>query len=133
MSIQLRGLDPTVRAYAQWCLDVAAYYKIPVTITSALRTWEEQTRLRARYESCLARGEQVHAGNPNAACRFPANEPGDSAHNWGLAWDSWVPEEYREAWTYIRRYAGFTVPAHDWVHAEMPAWRNYTPAGTRRS
>lgn len=132
MSIQLRGLDTTVRSYAQWCLDVAAAYGIPVTVTSGLRSMAEQLRLRNQYETCLARGEKVAASNTNPACRFPANEPGDSAHNYGWAWDSWVPPEYREAWVYIRRYAGFTVPDHDWVHAEVPNWRQYAPQVVRR-
>ena len=123
MSLALRGLDPAIRPAAQWCLDVAAYYKIPVTVTSGLRTWADQSALRARYEDCLARGEEVDPGNANPACRFPANQPGDSAHNFGLAWDSWVPEPHREAWRFIREYIGFRVPPHDWVHAEYPDWR----------
>lgn len=127
MAISLRGLDPHVREAAQWCLDVATYYKVPVTVTSASRSWAEQTALRARYESCLSRGERVYAGNPDPSCRFPANEPGDSAHNYGLAWDSWVPEGYREWWTYVRQLAGFRVPDNDWVHAEYPNWRAYLP------
>lgn len=132
MSIQLRGLDPAVRAYAQWCLDVAALYKVPVTVTSGLRSWAEQTALRARYEACLARGEPVEPSNPNSACRYPANQPGDSAHNFGWAWDSWVEEPYRAWWTAVRQYAGFRVPSHDWIHAEVPDWRALAPTVTRR-
>jgi len=123
VSIALRGLDPAIRPAAQWCLDVAAHFKVPVTVTSGTRAWAEQQQLRDRYEACLARGEQVYAGNPNPACRFPANKPGDSAHNFGLAWDSWVPEPYRSWWVQVRAYAGFRVPANDWVHAEYPDWR----------
>jgi hypothetical protein len=127
MAISLRGLHPAVRDAATWCLDVASYYKVPVTVTSAVRPWAEQEALRRRYESCLARGERVYPDNPDSACRFPANEPGDSAHNFGLAWDSWVPPEYREWWTAVREYAGFRVPSNDWVHAEYPDWRQYRP------
>lgn len=132
MSISLRGLDPGVRPFAQWCLDVAALYKVPVTVTSGLRGWAEQTQLRNRYEACLERGEKVYPANPNPACRFPANRPGDSAHNFGWAWDSWVAEPYREWWTAVRKYAGFAVPAHDWVHAEVPEWRRFAPPPSRR-
>ena len=127
MAISLRGLDPAIREAAEWCLAVASYYKVPVTVTSASRAWAEQEQLRARYEGCLARGEQVYPGNPDPACRFPANRPGDSAHNYGMAWDSWVPEAYRSWWTYVRELAGFRVPGNDWVHAEYPDWRNYLP------
>lgn len=127
VSIKLRGLDANVRERAQWCLDWAAHYGIPVTVTSGLRSWADQVKLRGRYEDCLQRGESVHPGNPNPACRFPANRPGDSAHNFGWAWDSWVPEQYREWWIELRKIAGFHVPANDWVHAEIPEWRQYGP------
>lgn len=109
--LKLSGLHPAVKDAAEWCLDVAEYYGIPVTITSGFRGWEEQQRLRDRYEA--------------GQSKFPANEPGDSAHNYGLAWDSWVPEEWRPAWDYIRRYIGFEVLQHDWIHAQVPNWRQY--------
>lgn len=123
--ISLRGLDPTVRRVAEVVLGWASYYKIPVTVTSAARAWDEQTKLRARYEACLARGERVWPGNANPDCRYPANRPGDSAHNYGLAFDSTVPEQWWPAWTWLRRAAGFAVPDSDRVHAEVPGWRAY--------
>lgn len=130
--MQLAGLGQEVRERAELALEWARVLKIPVTITSVSRSWAEQTALRERYEACLARGETVSPANPNAACRYPANRPGDSAHNFGLAWDSWVPDgEWREgwsywaAWTYLRRWAGFTVPDTDRVHAEVPEWRKF--------
>jgi hypothetical protein len=132
MTMQLAGLQAEVRVRAQLALDWAAYLKIPVTITSVTRTWAEQTKLRARYEACLASGEKITPSNPNAGCRYPANQPGDSAHNFGLAWDSWVPDgqwqpgwSYWDAWKYLRRWAGFTVPDSDRVHAEVAAWREH--------
>lgn len=123
MSLKTRGLDPAIRQAADYALSVAAAYGIPVTVTSGRRSWAEQVKLRRQYERCLARGERVHPGNPNPACRWPANRPGDSAHNFGLAFDSWVSEEHWPAWTYIRRAVGFTVPEHDRIHAEYPQWR----------
>lgn len=125
MTLQLRGLEPEVRERAELAIAWANYFRIPVTITSTTRTWASQTQLRAQYEGCLARGEKVQPGNPNPACRYPANRPGDSAHNFGLAWDSWVPEGYWDAWIYLRRWAGFHVPDTDRVHAEVPEWRNF--------
>jgi D-alanyl-D-alanine carboxypeptidase len=100
-------------------------YGIPVTVTSGYRSWAEQTKLRGQYERCLAAGEEIEPGNPNPACRWPANEPGDSAHNYGLAWDSWVPKPYVWYWAYLRRAAGFHVPEHDVIHAEVPNWRQF--------
>lgn len=131
MSVQLRGLDPEVRERAQLALDWANYYRIPVTITSTSRGWAEQTKLRNQYESCIASGQTISPSNPNPACRYPANRPGDSAHNFGLAFDSWVPDGYWEAWTYLRSWAGFHVPENDRVHAEVPEWRRFATDSRR--
>ena len=109
--MKLRGLHPDVRAVAQWCLDWANYYDIPVTVTSGFRSWEEQERLRNAW---------LAGANP-----YPANRPGDSSHNWGVGWDSWVPDPYWPWWHAIRQYAGFTIyPERDRVHAELPRWRD---------
>lgn len=131
MSVQLRGLDPEVRDRAELCLHWADTYGCPVTITSTQRTWAEQTRLRNQYEQCLASGETISPANPNPACRYPANRPGDSAHNFGLAWDSSVPDGWWDWWTYLREWAGFHVPANDRVHAEVPQWRNFATESRR--
>lgn len=125
MSMNLAGLHPGLRPAAEWCLKAADLNKIPVTLTSVVRGWAEQTRLRAQYEACLARGETISPDNPDDRCHYPANQPGDSAHNFGFAWDSWVPPEHRAAWKQIREMAGFRVPENDLVHAELPDWRNY--------
>lgn len=111
MSIQLRGLDPQVRAAAEWALSWAHFYGVEVVITSTFRSLDEQARLRRRFEA--------------GRSRFPANRPGDSAHNFGLAWDSWVPDELIPWWTHVRELAGFRVPPNDWPHAEVPGWRNF--------
>jgi hypothetical protein len=109
--IQLRGLHPVVRERAELATRYAESIGIPVTITSGYRSWETQERLRNRWE----RGE----------AKYPANRPGDSSHNWGLGWDSWVPEPYFPAWDYIKRAVGFrTYPDTDPVHAEYPGWRS---------
>lgn len=123
MSMALRGLHPALRAAAEWTLAAAALNKIPVTVTSVVRGWAEQTQLRSRYDACLARGERVYPGNRNADCRYPANQPGDSSHNYGVSFDSWVPAEHQDNWDYLRRLAGFRVPENDRIHAELPNWR----------
>lgn len=109
--VKLSGLHPDVKRNAEWALGWAEYYGVPVTVTSGFRSWQDQERLYAEY---LA-----------GRSKFPANKPGDSAHNFGLAWDSWTPEEYRSWWQHVRQLAGFEVLPHDWIHAQVPSWRKY--------
>jgi hypothetical protein len=59
------------------------------------------------------------------SCAWPANRAGDSGHNYGLAWDSWVPDELMPDWIAWRRWQGWTVPPNDVIHAELPNWRAY--------
>lgn len=113
MSMQLRGLDSRVRPYAEWAMQIANYYGISPTITSTFRSWEEQQNLYNRYR----------AGHSS----FPANRPGDSAHNYGWAFDSVVPEADQALWDQIRTYVGFQVPGNDIIHAQVPDWRRYRP------
>jgi LAS superfamily LD-carboxypeptidase LdcB len=116
MSIQLRGLHPEVRAAAEWVLAFANQYGVRPVVTSGFRSWHEQLELRRKYEA----GES----------RFPANLPGDSAHNFGLAWDAVLPEPLRDDpayeawWKALREYVGFEVPANDTIHAQVPGWRS---------
>lgn len=121
MAIGLRGLDPVVRERAQIAMDIAAYYGVPVTLTSTYRPWEQQERLYRVYLDCRARGE---VGQPGP-CKYPANRPGDSAHNFGWAWDSVVPEQYQDWWDAVRRWVGFEVLPNDRIHAQVPNWRQY--------
>jgi len=132
VTLQLAGLDPRVRASAELALSWAAAYGIPVVVTSTYRSWAEQVRLRKQFDACTASGEKITPKNPKPACRYPANQPGDSAHNYRWAWDSVVAPEYQWAWTYLRRMAGFHVPAADEIHAEVPNWRAYLPAALKR-
>lgn len=129
--ISLAGLHPGLRPYAERALAVARYYGIPVEVTSVKRSWAEQVQLRERYLHCLALYGRTGL-DLEEACHYPANEPGDSAHQaWrtkdgktgALAFDSYVPEIYDVDWAYIRRAIGFRVPANDKVHAELPNWR----------
>lgn len=124
--LQLSGLWTPLQPYAEAPIGWAADQNVVVQITSVFRSWEEQAALRARYDRCVAAGK---VGEPGA-CRYPANRPGDSAHQYGLAWDSWVKDELMPWWVAVRRYYGWRVPEHDPVHAELPDWRRYivTPA-----
>lgn len=109
--ISLRGLHEEIRPYAEYAHRIARYYGFDPRVTSTYRSWGQQSRLRRRY---LA-GESP----------FPANRPGDSAHNYGLAWDSVVEPRYQDAWDYIREWVGFEVPGNDRIHAQVPGWRQY--------
>lgn len=120
MSIHLRGLHPVVRAAAEDALALAHHFGITPVVTSTYRSWAEQSRLYARHRRCVAQGRFPSAPD----CKYPANRPGDSAHNYGLAFDSWVPARDVANWTLIRDVIGFRVPAHDAVHGEVPGWRD---------
>ena len=121
MSIQTRGLHEQLRPYADYCLELAGAYGLRPVITSVFRTWENQVQLRRKFENCVARGR--FPSPPD--CKYPANRPGDSAHNYGLAWDSWVPADQMPIWIAIRQAVGWRVPTNDTIHAELPEWRRY--------
>jgi len=108
--LALKGLDPGVREQAECAFKIAHGLGLKPTVTSVIRAWAEQLELRARWE----RGES----------KFPANRPGDSAHQYGLAFDSWVPDDQMACWVAIRESVGLRVPAGDLIHAERPEWRS---------
>lgn len=117
--MRLAGLHRGLRPNAEWALRVAAFYNVPVRVTSVYRSWDEQKRLRDRYEASLRNGTF------GQTVKYPANRPGDSAHNHGLAWDSVVAPEYQDWWDRVRRLAGFEVLPNDRIHAQLPNWRDY--------
>lgn len=125
--IQFRGLHTQLRPYADYAVKLANQYGLHPQITSVLRDMQLQAKLRKNYETCLARGEfpSDKSYGPNLSCRWPANRPGDSGHNYGLAWDSWVPEDEMPLWVQIREYVGWRVAPNDVIHAELPNWRSY--------
>lgn len=104
-------MDPSVKSAAEWALSWADYYDVPVTVTSGFRSLEDQRQLRQKWEAGLS--------------KYPANRAGDSAHNYGWAWDSTVPTQYQDWWDYVRRLAGFEVLPNDRIHAQVPDWRKY--------
>lgn len=126
--IALRGLHPQLRPYAEYAHQVAEYYGLKPQVTSVYRGMDLQRKLRANWERCVERGlypskTQLQFG---MSCAYPANRAGDSGHNYGLAWDSWVPEGQMKDWQAIREWIGWRVPDHDQIHAELPEWRQYT-------
>ncbi len=118
---KLLTLDPSIKAAAEWALGWADFYGVPVTVTSGRRTLEEQRSLRRNFEQCVEAGR--FPSPPD--CLFPANKPGESAHNFALAFDSVVPDEYMSWWVHVRRLAGFEVFESDAPHAQYPNWRDF--------
>lgn len=131
--LPLSSLHPEVRARVEWLLAVARANNIPVTITSTARSTATQRQLRANYEACLARGLYPSSASlaPGMSCKYPANRPGDSAHEFGVAFDSTVPAAWLPVWTQLRELAGFRVADEngDPIHAEVPSWRTFRDAG----
>ncbi len=116
--IALRGMRAELRPYAEYAHAIADHFNVTARVASVSRTWNEQQRLYNRYVAARAAGSF-----PSAAVPYPANAPGDSAHQYGLAWDSQVAPEYRQWWKEVRRWIGFMVYDHDAPHAELPGWR----------
>lgn len=119
--IQLAGLWEPLRPYAEGALSFAQRQGVTPAVTSVFRSWEKQATLRQRWEACVASGEAYRSKR----CRYPANPPGYSAHNYGWAWDSWVPAEYMSWWAAVRRAYGWHVPENDLIHAELPGWKGF--------
>lgn len=117
--LDLSGLHPALKPYAEYALKIANANGIVPVVTSTARTWAAQAKLYAAYVA--------------GTSKYPANVPGDSAHQprkvngqeGALAFDSSVPDEHLATWIAIRRYVGFRVPENDLIHAELPNWRNY--------
>jgi len=129
--VSLRGLHPQLRPYAEALVQLANRdYGLRVNVTSTLRSYDQQQRLYQNYLDCKARGlagTSVSLG-AGLSCAWPANPPGQSGHNYGLAWDSTADD--MATWTALRRWAGWHVPENDQIHAELPGWRQYVPGLT---
>jgi len=117
--IALRGMDSSLRPYAEYALKVARFYGISPTVTSVYRGWAQQQKLRDRWLAGLS--------------RWPANKPGDSAHNYGWAFDSVVEPEDQANWNAIRRWVGWEVFDSDEIHAQLPDWRSYRTSAFQRN
>jgi hypothetical protein len=124
VAVETRGVQPWIMERWQLAAAVLQYLTggtvvgqrvvggTAPTMTSAFRSVERQAELYAD-----------RASNP-----YPVNRPGDSAHNYGLAIDAWVPDNLWPLWHAILAYVGFRVPSNDRVHAEWPNWRDLVKA-----
>ena len=126
--IALRGLHPFLRQEAEDAFKWAHAYGVTPRITSVRRTWAEQSRLYAKHKECVHRGQYPHG----AGCHYPANPPGWSAHQYGLAFDSVVAGREETWWSDVRRAFGFRIPPNDVIHAEHPDAERYVRFVNRR-
>lgn len=124
MAASLRGLRRDVRDAASFALAIAQELRIKPVITSGYRPRSQQASLYRKWLTWLSRNSWWSPGKALPAKVFPANPPGLSGHEYGLAWDSWVPDKDMPLWTAIREYVGFRVPENDLIHAEVPEWWN---------
>ena len=69
----LRTLHPQLVPWARWIYAVGKYYDPLLVVTSARRSSAKQAELRSRWERGLS--------------KIPANRPGTSLHEHGLAFD----------------------------------------------
>ena len=108
-ALTLQGLQPWFRPYVDYGLEVAAYYGVRATVTSAYRSHADQARLWAN-----------RARNP-----YPVARPGGSAHNYGLAVDivGSTPHD-RAAVSSIFAHLGLRSPPGDPIHFEWAVWQN---------
>jgi hypothetical protein len=118
MSASISALQPEMQAAARTLDAVVHNSGLQGRFTSTLRTHAEQQRLYDKY----LRGES----------QFPAAPPGESAHEYGYAFDYVVsPWEYQpdvgayweSGWEYFE--GGIWGGNADPVHFEWAGWRRY--------
>ena len=103
------GMDARIRAHAERTVQAALDEGIRVNVISVRRQYADQMKL---WQDYLA-----------GRSRWPANPPGDSAHEYGVAFDATVPEGDYPRWFAIRKAYGWATFAGDPPHAEYPNWR----------
>lgn len=105
------GLETWLVPYADAATRTAQAYGIHPVVTSIRRNWAEQAKLYQDYR--------------NGMRDLPANPPGMSAHQYGVAFDSVVPAKDQALWDAIRAHFGWKLYSNDPVHAEFPNWQAY--------
>lgn len=142
---KLAGVQPYVAEWAEYTLRVMQLQTggrlnsegtvtggVRPVVTSGYRDLEHQRQLRDLW---IRSGRNPYPVRFSGQTVYPANAPGDSAHNWGLAWDSYVPEQHMPLWRAVRKYVGWVLsepPGKDDVHAEWPQWRELVRAAGHR-
>lgn len=106
------GLEQRLIPYADAALRMGQQLGLHPQITSVRRNWAEQEKLYHDFQHGLR--------------QLPANPPGYSAHQYGVAWDSWVPDVELQLWNQVRGHFGWKLYPNDPVHAELPGWERVT-------
>lgn len=111
MSSQLDTLDPAIRPFASDLYDLARSQGLYARITSTRRSHAQQEVLYRRYQEGLS--------------RYPAAVPGNSAHEYGLAFDMVIsdPGYQRGAGKLWVSWGGVYGNEEDPIHFEYPSWR----------
>lgn len=116
----LSGLWPPMSEAVRYLQQWAEYFRLEGEVVSGFRSSPEQARLYAlgRTPNEVARGIAKH-GQGGAVTDA---QPGDSAHNYGLA----VDIEGRDQGAIIQLGAqiGFATVSWDPAHLEWPGWRS---------
>lgn len=112
---RLVSLVPGVADAVRYGLAYLDAYGIEAEVTSAGRTSAEQQRLYDLYKA--GRGA-------------PANRPGTSAHEYGLAVDiasiHGSRHQHQQYVIAVMQWLGFVAPySHEPWHFEVPEWRRY--------
>jgi len=108
--MRFAGLDERLRPHADATVGYAEKAGLHPVIISVRRRFDEQAKLYSDYRAGLS--------------KWPAAPPGESAHQYGVAFDVVVPAEEQAAWNYIRRGFGWRVSDGDPPHAEFPGWQS---------
>lgn len=107
MSRSLFALNPVVRPYFEWLVQVGQHLGLNPRVTSTLRSREDQARL---YRDYLA-----------GKSRFPAAPPGSSLHEHGLAVDL-VSSDNALLGAIWKHYARGFWSESDSVHYDVRTW-----------
>jgi len=118
MGGSLSDLDPELAAFARDLVDAAGHARLQPRITSTIRSHSEQRRLYNRFLAGQA--------------GYPVAPPGQSAHEYGLAFDMVVSpmEALADVGYTWRQWGGGWNPA-DAVHFELPGasdWARSQPS-----
>ena len=109
LSTNLNSLVAELAGPAREFVEALGAARLLPQVTSTLRSTSEQRRLFDRYQRGLS--------------KFPAAPPGQSAHEYGLAFDLTCQDQELAGRTWLE-WGGFWSPA-DYVHFELPgatAW-----------
>lgn len=107
------GMDYRLRKHAEATVAYAEALGLKVNIISVRRNEAEQRKLFENWKAGIN--------------KWPAEPPGHSAHQYGVAFDATVPPSQQAEWDRVRRGFGWRIYANDPPHAEYPDWVKVVP------